>query len=59
MLSGLSGLGRRLFLLLDLGRLRSEVRLRQKLGFEWGIQLGLLFDGRLLEDETGLGLGLV
>lgn len=59
MLFGLGVLGRRLFLPPDLGRLRSEVRLRQKLGLGWGIQLVLLFDGLLLEGGIGLGLSLV
>lgn len=59
MLFGLGALGRRLFLPLDLGRLRSEVHLRQKLGPEWGIQLVPLFDGLLLEGEIGPGLSLV
>lgn len=59
MLFGLGVQGRRLFLLLGLGRLRSEVRLRLRLKFEWGIQLELLFDGLFLGGETDLGPGLV
>lgn len=59
MLFGLNVQGRRLFLPPDLGRLRSEVHLRQKLEPGWGILLGRLFDGLLLEGEIDPGLSLV
>lgn len=58
MLFGLDVLGRRLFLLLDLGRLRSEVRLQLRLEYEWETQLEPLFDGLSLGGGTDLGPSL-
>lgn len=59
MLFGLDVLGRRPFLLLNLGRLRSEARLQLRLECEWGTQLEPLFDGLFLGGETDLVLSLV
>lgn len=55
MLFDLGVRGQRLFLPRGLGQLRSEVRLQQKSGLEWGIQLGLLCGGLFLGDGIGLG----